>query len=846
MSESRRDFLKKAALLAGGTGLWSALPMSVQKAMAISPDPGTTFYNAEHVVMLMQENRSFDHCFGTLKGVRGFNDPRAIHLPNGRKVWLQTDKDGKTFAPFRLNMKDTNATWMGGVPHSWEDQIDAFNQGKNDGWIDAKRPGNKDYKHIPLTMGYYQREDIPFYYAFADAFTVCDQHFCAALTGTTTNRSYFWAGKTHGKKDEKALVRNGEMGYEKEVDWVTFPERLEKKGISWKVYQNELSIETVLEGEDKSLLANFTNNNLEWFKQYGVRFSPGHYEYLIKREKELPAELEALEKQLKDASGEEKEKAKQEIEKRSGEWKKVTEELKVWTPERFEQLSAFRKALHQKGMHTNTSEPKYHQTETLSYLDGGDEREVKVPAGDVLHDFRQDVDNGTLPTVTWLVAPQRFSDHPSAPWYGAWYVSEVLDILTKNPEVWKKTIFILNYDENDGYFDHITPFVPPNPYDENEGKMSKEISAAGEYVTMEEEIKAGFAPERSRQGPVGLGFRVPLVVASPWSRGGWVNSEVCDITSTIMFLEKFLSKKTGKKLEESNISTWRRTVSGDLTSVFRPYNGEEIPLPEVVDRNELVKEIYNAKFKAIPDNFRELSDAEAKKASENPMASPIIPKQEPGIKDSSALNYELYVNGGVGKDGKSIAFTFHAANDFFGKGALGSPFNVYTPGKYLHPNTRTFESVSFWSFAVKAGDKLTYEWPLDNFEKGLYHLQALGPNGFLREFKGNAHDPKIEISCHYQLLDKKNGSGKVALKLENLGQNAFQITLIDHAYKNPTQEHSLGASKELDLAMDTRQSYGWYDFSVKVEGATAFERRFAGRVEFGKPSKSDPFMGGLV
>lgn len=846
MSESRRDFLKKAALLAGGTGIWSALPMSVQKAMAISPDPGTTFYNAEHVVMLMQENRSFDHCFGTLQGVRGFNDPRAIQLTNGRKVWLQTDKDGKTFAPFRLNMKDTNATWMGGVPHSWEDQIDAFNQGKNDGWIDAKRPGNKDYKHIPLTMGYYQREDIPFYYAFADAFTVCDQHFCAALTGTTTNRSYFWTGKTYGKKGEKALVRNGEMGYEKEADWITFPERLEKEGISWKVYQNELSIETVLEGEDRSLLANFTNNNLEWFKQYGVRFSPGHYEYLIKREKEIPAELVELEQQLKASAGEEKEKVQQELEKRKEEWNKVTEELKVWTPERFEQLSAFEKALHQKGMHTNINDPKYHQTEVLNYLDGGEERSVKVPAGDVLHDFRKDVDSGKLPTVTWLVAPQKFSDHPSAPWYGAWYVSEALDILTKNPEVWKKTIFILNYDENDGYFDHVTPFVPPNPYDESEGKVSSGIGVEGEFVTMEEEIKAGFAPERSRQGPVGLGFRVPLVVASPWSRGGWVNSEVCDITSTIMFLEKFLSKKTGKKIEESNISSWRRTISGDLTSVFRPYNGEEIPLPEVVDRDELVKEIYNARFKAIPDNFRALSDAEAEKASQNPMTSSIIPKQEPGVRDSSALNYELYVHGDLGKDSKSIGLTFHAANDFFGKEALGSPFNVYTAGNYRNSKTGAFDPVRFWPFAVKAGDRLTYEWPLDHFQGGQYHLQAHGPNGFLREFKGNAQDPKLEVRCEYQISNKKKGLGQVLIKIKNLAQNGVKVSLVDHAYKSPNQEQALAASKTIQLTMNTQQSHGWYDFSLKVEGKESFERRFAGRVEFGKPSKSDPFMGGLL
>src|SRR5262245_5106687 len=101
--ESRRDFIKKASLLSGGTALWSMLPASIQKAMAIDPAPGSTYADAEHIVFLMQENRSFDHTYGSLQGVRGFNDPRTMTLPNGNKAWLQTDADGDTYAPFRLD-----------------------------------------------------------------------------------------------------------------------------------------------------------------------------------------------------------------------------------------------------------------------------------------------------------------------------------------------------------------------------------------------------------------------------------------------------------------------------------------------------------------------------------------------------------------------------------------------------------------------------------------------------------------------------------------------------------------------------------------------------------------------
>ena len=191
--DTRRDFLKKASMLAGGMGLTASLPPSIQRALEIDPENGTTFYDAEHVVFLMQENRSFDHCFGTLQGVRGYNDPRAISLPNKIPVWLQSNKDGETYVPFRLNIKETQATWMGDLPHNWESQVDARNNGKYDQWLVAKK-ADAEYGNMPLTLGHYTREDLPYYYALADAFTVFDQHFCSALTGTTTNRNYFWTG----------------------------------------------------------------------------------------------------------------------------------------------------------------------------------------------------------------------------------------------------------------------------------------------------------------------------------------------------------------------------------------------------------------------------------------------------------------------------------------------------------------------------------------------------------------------------------------------------------------------------------------------------------------------------
>src|SRR5688572_25052081 len=155
--DTRREFLRKAALLSGGTAFFNTLPPVIQKALAINPDAGSTFYDAEHIVFLMQENRSFDHQLGMLQGVRGFNDPRAIQLPDKNPVWLQTNKNGDTYGPFHLNVKDTKVAWMGSLPHGWTDQTDAMNNGKYDQWLEAKRARNKAFGDMPLTMGYCDR-----------------------------------------------------------------------------------------------------------------------------------------------------------------------------------------------------------------------------------------------------------------------------------------------------------------------------------------------------------------------------------------------------------------------------------------------------------------------------------------------------------------------------------------------------------------------------------------------------------------------------------------------------------------------------------------------------------------
>ncbi|OJY86427.1 MAG: phospholipase C, phosphocholine-specific [Sphingobacteriales bacterium 44-15] len=839
--DTRREFIKKATFLSGGAGLLGGLPASIQKAFAIDPKAGSTYLDAEHIVFLMQENRSFDHCYGTLQGVRGYNDPRAITLPNKNKVWAQTNAKGETYAPFRLNIRDSRSTWLGSLPHSWDNMTDARNEGKHDKWLDAKKSGHKECRDMPLTMGFYDRQDIPFYYALADAFTVCDQHFCSSLTGTTPNRLYFWTGTIREKHDENVVanVYNSNVSYDSEASWKTFPEYLEENGISWKIYQNEVSIETGFQGEEEDWLANFTDNPMEWFRQYNIRFSHGHMKFLPEAEKKLPGMISELEEEIKKApaGSSELSKLQRALEQRKAQYAYVKEAVKKYNTDNYRKLSQRSKNLHEKAFTDNRNDPDYRSLTSVTYDDGGTERTMQIPKSDVLHQFRTDVKDGKLPAVSWLVAPSNFSDHPGSPWYGAWYVSEVLDILTQNPEVWKKTIFILNYDENDGYFDHVPPFVPPNPYKENSGKVSAGIYTKTDYVSRDQKwLETKAYDEDDREGPIGLGFRVPLVIASPWSRGGWVCSEVFDLTSPIQFMEHFLSHKTGKKIQSAEVTSWRRAVSGNLTSVFRPYNGEKIEAPAPVERIPFLEGIHKAQFKDMPSGYKLLTAEEVAQINTDRFASPYMPQQEKGTRASCALPYELYSEGKLSADKKQFFIRLSAKKDVFGAKAIGAPFNIYTPSKDDLPR----------NYAVLAGDSLTDSWALD--DDGDYHLQVYGPNGFFREFKGNTEDPAAEVACEYQQgsAGRKNLSGNIIIKIKNNSSSQLAFTVTDNAYTTASQTKTVSAGAVASVVVDLKKSSGWYDVSVKADGYNSFEKRYAGRVETGRHGISDPVMGRVI
>lgn len=833
--DSRRDFLKKAGLLAGTGALSNVLPPVIQKALAINPAPGSTFYDAEHIVFLMQENRSFDHQLGMLQGVRGFNDPRAIQLANKNKVWFQTNKAGETFGPFRLPVKDSKAAWMGSTPHGWTDQTDAMNNGRYDRWIDVKASRNKNYAHIPLTMGYCDRSDYPFYYSLADAFTVCDHNFCSSITGTHPNRHYWMTGTVREKNDPEGLAHLWNVSnYEyPELTWKTFPERLEEHGIDWKVYQNELTMGYGLKGEESSWLSNFGTNVLEYFIAYNVRFHEGGIANLESKRQTIIQTIADLEKEAT---------TDPRAATRLAAAKKLLKNIETaqtkFNKESYARLTDRDKSLNDRAFSTNIQHPDFHKLTEIKYFDNGIERTLNVPKGDVFHQFREDVKNGTLPTVSWLMPPAHFSDHPGQPWFGPWYVSEAMEILLQNPEVWKKTIFIVTYDENDGYFDHMPPFTVPNPYKENTGKVSSGIDPKMDFALAHQQTNPSASPSNIRESSIGLGYRVPMIIASPWSRGGYVNSEVFDHTSSLQFLENFLQKKFNKKIHEENITQWRRTICGDLTSVFRPYHEEKIEKPVFLEQKPFVEGIHQAQFRNVPD-FRKLSQEELSELNKAPGKSPLFPQQEKGVRPACALPYEPFVDAQMSKGGDALRVSFKAGNQNFGGKSRGMPFRVYAMTPFQNEVLRS------WDYSVAAGDQLTDEWRLADFENNTYHLRVYGPNGFYREFRGNTLNPKLSVTCNYEVRASRP-TGNVVVTIENLDSKAHHVSIQDNSYKGAGKNKTITKGEKTSVVLELDKSLHWYDFSVHVKDFSGYEERFAGHVETDKPTKTDPLMGGIV
>src|SRR5580693_9393534 len=234
---TRRRLIGASMGVAAAAFAASLMPPNVRRALA-QPFRGGQLSDIKHVVLLMQENRSFDHYFGTMAGVCGFDDPNALQLSTGKSVFYQPDAENPSghLLPFHLDTRTTSAQKIPSTSHAWAVQHDAWNGGKMDNWMPAHRKA--DGVKAPYVMGYHTRADIPFQFALAEAFTLCDGYHCSVMGPTWPNRMYWMTGTIDAEsRGGGPIIKNEALddGY----DWPTYAERLEEAGISWKVYQQD-------------------------------------------------------------------------------------------------------------------------------------------------------------------------------------------------------------------------------------------------------------------------------------------------------------------------------------------------------------------------------------------------------------------------------------------------------------------------------------------------------------------------------------------------------------------------------------------------------------------------------
>jgi phospholipase C len=501
MGVSRRELVRRGAVLALGALDPAAI---LSRALAEPPRCGP-LSEIEHVVILMQENRSFDHYFGTYRGVRGFADPDALRLHDGSglSVFAQPGFDrpgyGGHLMPFHLDsFHDGECT--NDVDHSWGPQHESWARGRMDGFVRAHAKAD-GAASAPLTMGYYTRADLPFYFALADAFTICDRYHCSVIGPTDPNRLYMWSatlgedGSRGGPILSTSSTRIERFG---SLRWTTMPEQLEARGISWKVYGTPD--------------ANLADNVLPYFRSFQTN------------------------------------------------------------------PTLIAKSL----------VPTFPGT------------------------FELDVASGGLPSVSWVLAPLIASEHPPAPSaLGELAVARVVAALVSNPEVWRKTVLFVTYDENGGFFDHVPPPTPPR-------------GTPGEFLT----VPTLPAAATGVRGPIGLGFRVPTLAVSPYSRGGFVCSDPFDHTSLLRFIEARFGA------EVPNLTEWRRSVTGDLTSALNvpaDHTLPRLPQPSAVDRRVITGSCaITAPLSLATDATSALKALEEAVVPEYPVPANRMPTQEGG------------------------------------------------------------------------------------------------------------------------------------------------------------------------------------------------------------------------
>jgi phospholipase C len=299
-----------------------------------------------------------------------------------------------------------------------------------------------------------------------------------------------------------------------------------------------------------------------------------------------------------------------------------------------------------------------------------------------------------------------------------------------------------------------------------------------------------------------------LIAVSPWSKGGWVNSQVFDHTSMIRFIEKRFEKEH-PDLIEPNITKWRRAVAGDLTSIFdfATPNDHRVTLPSTA--GYLPPDLLpHDTYPVTPSNVV--------------MG---VPNQEPGSRPARALPYELNVYGAARFNDKSMRLVFENTGD------ATAVFHVRSGNPSVLPR----------SYTVEANKSLADAWTVTES----YDLSVYGPNGFFRSFKGSVAARTVRAKLDVRASYNTGDQGGITLRIINSGEHTAKLSIVN-AYTGESSGELLAPREDMDHEWSLSATHGWYDLIIRITGDDAFEYRLAGHVETGRDSMSDPALGGLV
>jgi phospholipase C len=487
----------------------------------------------------MMENRSFDEYFGTFPGAAGFYDGS----PSMAQPWLS--QPGGVLYPWRMSTFTTNALATPGLGHDWITNHVAINVDPASGSPDnANFYTSSDYKAV--AMGCYVADDIPYQWALAQSFALCDHYFCSVLAGTASNRLYLVGGTI--TDPAQALPASGIYSGSESDSANTGPET-NYNGTDPILYNFGSQAAPEAFGAANVPVIPWVTNLAHWQSYLADlwKSSAGQPPYRVYDDWNWQFGWATSQPRLAGVS-----------------------DLNVFT-----YYEPYQAASGQITLGT-PDDPNYFAANYTPNAAGapGDDRPLFAQ-----HINPTDAQQQApfLAPLTWILPPWNYSEHPTfTSADGAYYVAQIVDALMAS-EFWESTVLVITYDETDVHFDHMPPPLSPDPRQVLAGLQPSPYEPWVEDASGTSDD--GYAI--NYPAPVGAGLRVPTIIVSPWTYQRGIVSDQLDHTSILQLMETVSNVNCSALPAADSDLGWRRANFADLYQVIDPENFLATPAQQI-------------------------------------------------------------------------------------------------------------------------------------------------------------------------------------------------------------------------------------------------------------------------